>query len=288
MLIAAGLQTGAAPEEWNLTRPDELRRIHASYLQAGSDVISTNTFGATAARLASHGLGDRLRDINTAGVRLAGDAVAGFREGKHGVGSRDSLRPAGEKCIALSIGPTGKLLPPVGPATEDEIRGEYLAQIESIDDDFDLVVVETIFDLREGVIALQTAKSLLPCPVAVSLTYEAKPRGFFTMMGNEAGDAVRELEAAGADIVGANCSISSADMLRLAALMRRSTDLPILCQPNAGNPALKNGLPVYEQRPQEFAGDAVRLLDMGINAVGGCCGTTPDFIRELSTRVNTS
>ncbi len=287
MLIAAGLQAGSPPEEWNHTNRDVIMTVHASYLAAGSDVISTNTFGATPARLEGHGLGDQLRSINTAGVRLARDAVARFRGGRADKNQRrDSGNEAADaRFVALSIGPTGKMLPPVGAASEDEVKAEFTGQFRSIEDDFDFVLIETIFDLREGLLALEAAKDTFPYPVAVSLTYNTNPRGFFTVMGDEAGAAVKQLQAAGADVVGANCSISSGDMLALADVLRRNTDLPILCQPNAGNPTVENRVPVYKQRPEEFAGDAMKLFEKGINAVGGCCGTTPDFIREVSARL---
>jgi methionine synthase I (cobalamin-dependent) len=287
MLIAAGLEAGSPPEEWNHTNPDALTRIHASYLAAGSDVISTNTFGATPARLKDHGLGDQLRSINTAGVRLARDAIARFREGREDENRRQGSGNEGTdaRFVALSIGPTGKMLPPVGAASEEEVKAEFTGQFRSIEDDVDLVLIETIFDLREGLIALEAAKDIFRHPVAVSLTCNKNPRGFFTVMGDEAGAAVKQLQAAGADIVGANCSLASGDMLELAEVLRQSTELPVLCQPNAGNPTVENRVPVYNQRPEEFAGEAMKLFEKGINAVGGCCGTTPDFIRELYARL---
>jgi methionine synthase I (cobalamin-dependent) len=280
MLIASGLGAGAPPEEWNLTNPDTLSRIHGAYLEAGSHIISSNTFGASPSRLQSHELGGRLREINTAGVRLASDAVD-----KYTSADPDRARGEGRRLVALSVGPSGKMLPPVGQASEAEIRSEFAAQFQSIDADFDLVLIETIFDLKEGLTALDVAKNTLPHPVAVSLTYDKKPRGFFTVMGDEASAAAGELERAGADIIGANCSIASGDMLELAEVLKRSTELPILCQPNAGEPTMRYRTPVYDQAPDDFAKDAILLFEKGIHAVGGCCGTTPDFIRQVSRRL---
>jgi len=268
MLIAAGLTAGAPPDEWNLSHPDVLLRIHKAYLDAGSDFISTNTFGSSPSRLQAHGLEDTPEDVIAAGIRLARSAA------DESVGS-----------VALSIGPTGKMFPPVGTATQDEIRSEFVAQFRGVDDAVDLVLLETFLDLREAMIALEVARATLSHPVGVSLTYNRNPKGFFTIMGNEASQAVRELASAGADIIAANCSIASGDMVDLADVVRAATTLPILCQPNAGNPIIRNGKACYDQTPEEFADDAIQLYDRGVNAVGGCCGTTPDFIREVASRI---
>jgi 5-methyltetrahydrofolate--homocysteine methyltransferase len=268
MLIAEGLTAGAPPDEWNLSHPDILLRIHKAYLEAGSDFVSTNTFGASPSRLQTHGLEDTPETVIAAGIGLAREAADSF-----------------DKRVALSIGPTGKMFPPVGTATEEEIREEFVAQLSGIDDRVDLVLFETFLDLKEALIALDIAKSTLPQPVGVSLTYTRNPRGFFTIMGNAAVDAVKQIEAAGADIVSANCSIASDDMLGLADIMRDATRLPILCQPNAGNPIVRDRKACYDQTPEEFADDAMLLYDKGVNAVGGCCGTTPDFIREVAGRL---
>lgn len=291
MFIAEGLQPGKPPEEWNRTNASAVRDIHLSYLEAGAQVIGTNTFGGTPWRLQSFALGDDIEELNTAGVRLAREAV-----GKSDV-PRDMSKPgdgsvsghtANEdaRWVALSLGPTGKLLPPVGKATEDEIRTEYAKQIESVRADYDLVLIETIYDLREALASLETAKKLTRVPVAVTMTFNKNPRGYFTVMGDEAAGAIKSLDAAGADIVGANCSITSEEMIDLAPILRDSTQRPLLCQPNAGKPDVKDGVPVYNQAPEEFAEDAIRLFEIGINAVGGCCGTTPEFIRAASIRLS--
>jgi 5-methyltetrahydrofolate--homocysteine methyltransferase len=290
MLIAAGLKTGAPPEEWNRSKPDKVSHVHTSYLRAGAQIIETNTFGGTPSRLTSFGLGDEVEEINRAAVRLARGAVSEYvssadvRRLSPDV-SNDKKSAAGKKWIAFSIGPTGKMLPPVGNAGEEEIRAEFRTQIASVKNTVDLFLIETIFDLREGIIALGAAKDLTDVPVAVTLTFNQNPRGFFTIMGDEVTASIRRLEEAGADVVGANCTIASREMLELALLLREATSLPVLCQPNAGSPTVKKGIPVYEQSPEDFAGDASRLFEMGINAVGGCCGTTPEFIRETAKRM---
>jgi methionine synthase I (cobalamin-dependent) len=267
MLIARGLETGRPPEAWNADRPDVIRSVHDAYLEAGAEVVETNTFGGTPGRLATHGLRDRVAELNQAGIRIAREAA-------------DARPPDPARFVALSMGPCGHMMPPVGSADDNDIRAEFTAQLVALDvGDVDLVIVETMLDVREARIALEVAKHLTNCPVAVSMTYTRNRRGFFTVMGDEASAATRALEEAGADMIAANCSIASRDMLDLAALLRDSTALPVLCQPNAGQPAVRDGLPVYEQSPEEFAEHASQLFAMGIDAVGGCCGTTPEFIR---------
>lgn len=274
MLIENGLEPGAPPEEWNCSRPDSVRNVHAAYIDAGADVITTNSFGATPARLERYGLGDRLAELNNAAVRLANDAVAGRM---HSEGGGD--RP---RFVAFSVGPTGKMLPPVGQADEAEIEANFTAQIESLDETVDLVIGETFFDVREALIALGVLKRALDVPVGISMTFNRTPRGFFTVMGDTVPESLGRLEAQDADFIAANCSIASEDMRELAKELRAYTQLPLLCQPNAGSPTVVDGKPTYAQRPEEFAKDVTAMLDFGIEAVGGCCGTTPDFIRRAS------
>jgi 5-methyltetrahydrofolate--homocysteine methyltransferase len=285
MLIAAGFETGTSPQEWNRSRPSVLLGIHKAYLEAGAAVVSTNTFDGSPSRLARFGLEAQMEQLNTAGVKLARQAVSEFGAASHG--SRSTSRDGPDprvpvRLVALDLGPSGRMLPPVGGATEQELRADYTAQIRGIEERFDLVLIETIYDLREGLLALETAKEITGLPVAVSLTFNKTRRGFHTIMGDAAADAMKRLEAAGADVVGANCSITSVDMLVLADTLRDSTTLPVICQSNAGSPRIRDGVAVYDQSPEAFAEDALRLFEKGINAVGGCCGTTPEFIRRVA------
>jgi 5-methyltetrahydrofolate--homocysteine methyltransferase len=263
MLIARGLDPGAPPEGWNLTRPDEVRGIHGAYLDAGADVITTNTFGG------------ELALINNTAVQLARQAVA-------------ECDNRCDRYVAFSVGPTGKMLPPVGNAAETEIEAEFEDQLQCLDHPVDLILGETFFDVREALAALRAVRRKTDAPVAIGLTFTKTPRGFFTVMGDAVADALSRLEAAGADFVAVNCSIASADMVELAHQLRGCTRLPVLCQPNAGQPAVLDGKPVYEQRPESFAADVVRIFDAGIEAAGGCCGTTPEFIRRARDKINVS
>lgn len=274
MLIGLGLATGWPPEEWNVSRSDVVEGVHRAYLEAGAEVVESNTFGATPDRLATHGLVDKVAELNVAGMRLAREAIDKVEQ-QNGTHRR--------RFVAFSMGPTGEMLRPVGTADEAQVRAEFLEQLRSVGegDTPDLVLIETMIDLREALIALEAAKSTIDVPVAVSLSYNRNSRGFFTIMGDEASAATKQLETAGADVIAANCSISSQDMLDLAKLLRDSAALPVLCQPNAGNPGIRERMPVYDQAPEEFAEHAAELLECGASAVGGCCGTTPNFIRLI-------
>jgi len=271
-LIARGLKTGRPPDEWNLSRPDVVKDVHRAYIDAGAEVITTNTFGSTPSRLATHDLAGHALELNRAGVRLAREAI-------------DESGASG-RFVGFCVGPGGEMLPPVGTADEAQVRAAYEAQVGALDpgDLPDIILIETMIDLREALIALDVAKAA-GLPVSVALTYNKTPRGYFTVMGNEAAASTTRLQAAGADVIAANCSIASAAMCGLAKLLREATVRPVLCQPNAGSPRMRDGRPVYEQPPEEFCRHALEMYDAGVNAVGGCCGTTPAFIRLVAEAI---
>jgi methionine synthase I (cobalamin-dependent) len=272
MLIGKGLAAGWPPEEWNVSHRDEVRSVHDYYMDAGAEVVETNTFGGTPTRLLKHGYAERTAEFNAAGIAVARAAVA----------KANSQSSTGRRrFVAFSMGPGGEMFPPVGNADEGIVREEFLEQLSGADENNmpDMVLIETMLDVREALVAVEAARSALELPIAVSMTYNRNPRGFYTVMGNEAKETTRALADAGVDVIAANCSIASGDMLALAPTLRESTDLPVLCQPNAGKPGVRDGKPVYEQTAEEFAAAVAELFSLGINAVGGCCGTTPEFIR---------
>lgn len=268
MLIAAGLPAGTGPEAWNLDRPDAVAEVHRQYFAAGSHVVHSNSFGASPVKLAERGLADRAAEINRRAAEIA-----------------CSVRPEG-RLVAGDIGPTGKMLQPFGDldpaAAEDAFRRQAEALLAG---GADLISIETMFSLDEALLALRAAKSLGEVYVVVSLTYNRTPRGFFTMMGDGVSKAALAFEAAGADAIGCNCGLGSADMVELAAAMRALTRLPLLIQPNAGQPVVEDGCTVYRQPPAEFAADALRIRTAGADMIGGCCGTTPEFIQALAQAV---
>jgi 5-methyltetrahydrofolate--homocysteine methyltransferase len=265
MLIAAGLPAGQSPEAWNLERPDAVAEVHRQYYAAGADVVHTNSFGANPIKLADRGLQDRAEAIN----RRAADIVR-------------SVCPAG--ClVAGDIGPTGKMLQPFGDLEPQAAEAAFRRQAEALlSGGADLISIETMFSLEEALLALRAAKSLGAVYVVVSLTYNRNPRGFFTMMGDGVAKAVQAFEEAGADAIGSNCSLGSADMVDLTATLRAATRRPILIQPNAGQPVADGDRTVYRQTAAAFAADGVRIKAAGADMLGGCCGTTPEFIHALA------
>ena len=275
-LIAKGLEPGAPPEEWNVSRPDDILEIHRSYIRAGSDVITTNSFGATPSRLGGYGFKDAVADINNAAVSVARDAIAGSDAGR-------------DVFVAFSVGPTGKMLAPVGNASESEIQDDFSGQLEALKEPVDVFLGETFFDIREAVIFLEALREVKQdsVPAGLTFTFSRTPRGFFTVMGDDVSRTISRAREAGAVFSGTNCSLSSGDMVDLAEILIGKHDCPLLCQPNAGQPALENGAAVYNQAPEEFAADVAHMIKMGIHAVGGCCGSSPEFIRQAAGLIKT-
>ena len=264
MLFAAGLLDGESPEPWNWEKPDVVGRIYRDYYDAGSDVVQTNTFGGTPIKLSERDLQNRTHDANY----LAAKAV---RE----------VCPKG-RYVAGDVGPIGKFLKPMGEYTVEEFTESFAAQIQGlVDGGVDLISIETMYSLDEALCALRAAKKISSLPVSICMTFDKNPRGFFTLMGETVPRSLQALEAAGADIVGSNCSHGSPVFLELARLMRDGTDLPVIVQPNRGRPTLEGGTVIYKQSAEEFVNDMQAIAGLGVNVVGGCCGTTPEFISGL-------
>lgn len=267
-LIRKGLAAGECPESWNLSRSEEVSQVHKAYAQAGADVIQTNTLGGTQMKLEASGLGDQVKEINVQSVLLARQACPS------------------DKYMAGDIGPTGQFLPPVGTCTSEEMEKNFRQQAQILaGEEVDLFVVETFYDLQEIVLAVRAIRAVSDLPVVATLTFERKPKGFFTIMGNSVIDCARDLVEAGANVVGSNCGLGSPDMTDLATIFRESTDLPILIQPNRGQPEMVEGQLTYRQTPEAFAEDIVSIVKSGADAVGGCCGTTPEFIALIHKRL---
>lgn len=259
---ARGLPVGASPDAWNLERPDQVEAVARAYVDAGSQVILTNTFGASSVSLARHGLAEQAAAINRAGAQI-------------------SKRAAGDRAFVFgSIGPCGKLL------MMDEISVDALAQ--SFDEQaralaeggVDGLLVETMSDLDEARVALAAAKAT-GLPVIVSMTYSAGKEHDRTVMGVTPEQAVATLEAAGADAVGANCGLGIADYVPICRRLHAATALPIWIKPNAGMPELVDGEARYTTTAADFAAHAPALVAAGASFLGGCCGSTPDFIVAL-------
>ena len=257
-----GLKPGESPEALNLERPEIVEAVAQSYVDAGSRIIITNTFGGTRFTLERHGLADRVGEVNQAGAAI-------------------SKRAAGDKALVFaSIGPTGKMLM-MGDVTEEELLDAFTEQAQALaGGGADGLVIETMSDLEEAKIALQACKTT-GLPVVASMVYDAGADLDRTMMGTTVQQATAELTEAGADVIGSNCGQGIEGFVKLCAMMKASTDLPIWIKGNAGLPEMVDGKAVYKTTPAEFVSFAQPLLDAGADFIGGCCGTSPDYIRAL-------
>ena len=260
-----GLASGNVPDAWNLTHPDRVEAVARAYVEAGSQVILTNTFGANRPRLAEAGLSEKVADINRSGVEI-------------------SRRAAGDRAkVFASIGPSGKMLI-VGEVTGDELRAAFEEQAQGLAaGGADALVVETMADLEEAKIAVMAARST-GLPVVACMVFDSGHDKDKTMMGVTPEQAAQGLTAAGADVIGSNCGQGIAGFVNICRRLRAATDKPIWIKANAGLPELVDGRAVYRATPDEFASHVPALLAAGANFVGGCCGTNPDFIRALARR----
>ena len=264
MLFARGLVDGESPEPWNWERPEVVNAIYRAYYDAGSDVVQTNTFGGTPIKLSERDLQERTHEANLLAARAA-----------------RALCPAG-RYVAGNVGPIGKFLQPMGEYTKQEFQDSFEAQVRGlVDGGVDLISIETMYSLDEAVAAVRAAKKVVDLPISVCMTFDKNPRGFYTLMGETVQRAMEVLEAEGADVVGSNCSHGSPVFLDLARLIRDATRLPVIIQPNRGRPTLEGGTVIYKQTAGEFIADMSVIAGLGVNVVGGCCGTEPEFIAGL-------
>jgi 5-methyltetrahydrofolate--homocysteine methyltransferase len=265
MLMAHGVRPGEAPESLNLTQAGVIEEIASLYVEAGADLITTNTFGGSPARLRQFGLDGQTEAVNRAAVEAVRRAAKG------------------RAYTSASVGPSGHLMKPYGEADPADIGAGYERQIRALAEaGADLLCIETMTDLAEAVVAVRAAKSVAPdLPVIATMTFETTRRGFFTVMGVSVEQAVRGLSEAGADILGSNCGNGSVTMVAIAREFRALTGLPIAIQPNAGLPEPLDGSLVYPETPEFMAEQARGLLAAGVAIIGGCCGTTPAHVRAL-------
>lgn len=266
MLIREGLGGGKASEFWNLEKPEIVQAIHKAYFDAGADIVTTNTFGASAVKLLKSGLGGHTERINALGVQ---NARAAGSEGKY---------------VAGDIGPLGDLLEPSGTISVDMAVEAFAEQAQALSGaGADILIVETMFDLDEALAAVKGIQSVCNLPVIATLTFQRIPSGFATMMGNRVEVGMKSLRDAGAFAVGANCSIGSDAMVDLARQIRNFVDIPVIIQPNAGIPEIRGLETVYPESVEVFMKNIRIIKSEGIEIVGGCCGTTPEFIRTIAS-----
>ncbi len=269
MLYGCGVFINKSYDELNVTQPDTVRSVHEQYLQAGAEIIETNTFGANAIRLEHFGLRDRVRDFNLAGAALARRTVQAHRE-KHG----------GEAVVAGAVGSLG----PTGSLSAETIREVFREQIAALaEGGVDLLIAETMMSVEEAVQAVGAAMQATPnLPIAVLATVDEQGR---CLDGHSAAEFARRVTAAGAAAVGCNCSSGPEAVLAVIEEMRTATELPLVAMPNAGMPRNVEGRHIYLTSPEYMGSFASRFVRAGANWVGGCCGTTPAHIRAMRGRL---
>ena len=273
-LMLAGLEQGNCGEEWNLTHPERVLAIQQRYAEAGSDCILTNTFGGSRIMLNRHSNGDKVEAVNRASVEIARCAFSG----------RDGY-------VIGDIGPFGGLLEPYGDFSEAGVRAAFGEQAKAlVDAGVDAIIIETQTSLEELRLGLNAAREAgAPCIIG-SMAYDVTLDGstFRTMMGVDPEHAAEFMEEHGADIVALNCGTGmDMERARQAVLRYRAvTHLPIMVQPNAGQPKLVNMKVTYDETPQQMVTGVVPLLEAGADIIGACCGSTPDHIRAFRAAVD--
>jgi 5-methyltetrahydrofolate--homocysteine methyltransferase len=264
LLQSMGLQPGESPESWNLTHPDKVRSVAQQYVEAGSDIVLTNSFGGSRFKLERYGLSDKTADINRAAAALSREA-------------------AGDRHVLGSIGPTGKMLI-MGEVTETEWIEAFGLQARALTEGgAEGVCIETMSALDEALCAIQGVHETTDCIIACTFTFERTQQGEYrTLMGVSPAEMAEAVLKAGADIIGTNCGNGMQRMVDIVHELRAVDGrVPVLVHANAGMPVLKEGKTVFPESPDETASWVAALRDAGANIIGGCCGTTPAHIRAI-------
>jgi methionine synthase I (cobalamin-dependent) len=270
MLIGRGLKAGECPESLALTWPDLLADITRMYLDAGADILETNTFGASPLKLGLYSLEEKTETINREAVRIV-RSVAGDRA-----------------YVFACCGPSSALLKPYGDTESEVISQSYERQMKAlVEEGVDAVILETMTDLAEATLAVRALKTVSPStPMIATMTFDATPKGFFTTMGVTIEKAAKGLAEAGADLTGSNCGNGIETMIQIAQEFRKYTTLPLVVQSNAGVPKIQEGRTVYSEGPEFMAQRVPELASAGAAIIGGCCGTTPEHIRAIRKAVD--
>src|ERR1700736_916888 len=265
LLYAKGIFINRSYDELNLSQPDLIRGVHHEYLQAGAEIIETNTFGGNSFRLGRHSLADKVRDINRAGVRVARDAAKSF-----------------DVWVAGSVGPLGTRIEPLGKTSFQEAREAFRQQIEVlVEGGVDLLILETfgyLEEIHQAMLAARDVSSSIPLVAQVTIDEDGN-----CLDGSDPQTFVPKLVEWGADVIGCNCSVGPVAMLDAIERVRAATSLPISAQPNAGIPRSVEGRNIYLCSPEYMASYARKFVAAGVRLVGGCCGTTPEHIRVMKS-----
>lgn len=261
MLQNAGMKTGDCPEYLNITNPKMVQDVHRAYFEAGSDIIETNTFGASRIKLAEYNLSDKVAEINTAAVQNV------------------KIATAGKAKVAGSMGPTGGFIKPLGELDFDEVYQNYYEQAKALASaGADYILIETCIEIQEMRAALLAAKDACDLPVICQLSFSEDGR---TVTGTDPQSAAIILSAMGADVIGANCSLGPEQLVPIVKELAENCSCPISIQPNAGMPHLVDGKTVFPMTPEDFGKWAPELVKAGATFIGGCCGTTPAHIKAI-------
>ncbi len=259
-----GLRPGECPELWNETNRDAVFNVAQKYIEAGSDIISTNSFGGSSIKLSHYGLTNKVYELNKLAAEISREA-------------------AGEKLVMGSVGPSGKFLM-AGDISSEEMIDSFTKQIEGlIDGGVDAILLETFYDIEEAECAVKAARNFEDVALICSFTYDRTSSGEYrTMMGATPKDALQAMITLGVDIIGVNCGGGYNIMLDLVKELRDfSHNIPILVQPNAGLPETIDGKIFYSESPEVISNLIRGYLNAGINIIGGCCGTTPEHIKMI-------
>lgn len=290
-LIARGIEPGRCNDYLNIEQPDTIFEIHQSYFQAGSDAVLTNTFGANKFALARHGFANKVKEINTAAAKIA----------RRAAGEQKPVLSKVEGYVLGDIGPSGGFLEPLGDLKPAELKEAFAQQAQALlAGGIDGLIIETMTALDEITIAIEAAKSICgDLPVFASMAFDKVADGFRTMMGVDVESAITKIVSLGVDAVGFNCGTLSLDeyvelakkfvstketlvKTRAPSPKRRAT---IFAEPNAGKPQLVDGKAVYKVTPEDFAAALEKIHLLGVNILGGCCGTGPEHIEAVANRL---
>lgn len=266
MLMDAGMEAGESPEEWNVLHPDLVRKIHRDYIQAGSQIILTNSFGGSSIRLETHGLAERVVELNRA---------AGANARAEADGAAQTVLVAG------SIGPTGQLMEPLGTMSVAQAEQSFADQAAGLAaGGVDLFWIETMSALEEAKAAIAGVRSVSDLPIAVTMSFDSHGR---TMMGVSPEDAVGELQTLDIQLLGANCGTGSDELIEaIQAIQAADPKLPIIAKANSGLPKMVETEIVYDGSPEVMAAYTTKVWKEGARLIGGCCGSTPEHIRAMA------
>ena len=268
-LHAKGLKPGQCPELWNIEHAEEVVDIAKSYIDAGADMVETNSFGGSSFKLIHYGLAERASELN--------EAAAG-----------NSRKAAGNKFVLGSVGPTGKILM-MGEVTPEEIYESFKEQVIALEKGgVDAIIIETFTDIDEARLAIRAAKENTSREVICTMTFERTVDGEYrSMMGVSPTEMMQELVPEGVDVIGANCGNGIEGMIQIVKEIRScNAEIPVLVHANAGMPVFQDGKTVFPESPEQTAGFVKAILEAGVNIIGGCCGTTPEHIRQIARVVH--